>query len=610
MKIKTLSLHNFRCYEHRKFELEPCMLFVGPNGAGKSTLAGALEFWVSGKNPYSLGREDQLGDLLRFGQGDGWVSVAPEGFGGEISRNVKPHSISLSGSNDLSLTDGQARLESVAGSTGDMARLAIRSGRFFGLDEKAQKALLYELLGIRITTQLVRTELAERVGENYPIMKVALHYCGELTNNLGRMHRSCYNARSQVNRDIKRRTELLKDAEENAPPFADEVTGWKELQSELDKLRHDWAKRRADLREYHRVQADVTRLSDRVKELEQNLGDPERLEATLAKAEDKLSRLEQQFRRYQEAEVQASRLTNQAKALDASPAHCGTCGQEIPAEERELQREEAGKLKAQAADLLQGLEPVPMDRIHAGKKFVAGMRAKLASAGKLVEARRMLAERQQAFQEMEKPPSPEELQEQIESAKVREQDLKERMEDRHRWTEYCNKTRQLTDELTQAKLERDCLNELCEFFGPKGLQIKVLASQMEELTGELNGILGLWDMEARFELPDARLEIRRDELGWTPFKQLSDGERILVALAHQVWFAQVTGWRIVVLDRIEALDGNAQEILFSAAGSLLENDLVDHIFMMGVGVRVAPPAHVKQLKLGRCRYENHSQMFT
>jgi hypothetical protein len=68
---------------------------------------------------------------------------------------------------------------------------------------------------------------------------------------------------------------------------------------------------------------------------------------------------------------------------------------------------------------------------------------------------------------------------------------------------------------------------------------------------------------------------------------LSDGEQILVALAHQVAISRRLGLGIVVVDRIEALDAVNQAHLYRAAVELASlEDGLDHVLLMGVRVQI------------------------
>jgi DNA repair exonuclease SbcCD ATPase subunit len=73
MRIKTITLENFRCYEHQTFEFGPVTTIYGHNGAGKSTLAEAVVWCLYGTN--ILGKSKQDESLMRLGAKDMAVAV-------------------------------------------------------------------------------------------------------------------------------------------------------------------------------------------------------------------------------------------------------------------------------------------------------------------------------------------------------------------------------------------------------------------------------------------------------------------------------------------------------------------------------------------------------
>ncbi len=98
-------------------------------------------------------------------------------------------------------------------------------------------------------------------------------------------------------------------------------------------------------------------------------------------------------------------------------------------------------------------------------------------------------------------------------------------------------------------------------------------------------------MEAR--LTDAlNIEVLRDG-EWRSYESLSDGESLLVAIALQVWLCEITGLRILTMDRAEALDHENQQLLYTACEQLLEAGSIDHAILCGVGL-----AHPDAIQFG------------
>lgn len=96
MTIKSLTLHNFRSYEHLELEFSDGLnLITGPNGVGKSNLAEAVHYLSLAKSWRS--NEDRL--LIREGQPSAYLKAVVEEGGLsreieiEIARNSKRISV-------------------------------------------------------------------------------------------------------------------------------------------------------------------------------------------------------------------------------------------------------------------------------------------------------------------------------------------------------------------------------------------------------------------------------------------------------------------------------------------------------------------------------------
>ena len=139
-----------------------------------------------------------------------------------------------------------------------------------------------------------------------------------------------------------------------------------------------------------------------------------------------------------------------------------------------------------------------------------------------------------------------------------------------------------SDEARQLALDVKAIELLVELFGKNGIKSDVTRAAADPVGEQLTATLSQWDMAARLNT-DLVLEVQRHGK-WRPAHACSDGERMLVALALQVWLAQNSGTRLVMIDRLEALDVDNLEMLVSACTSLLENGGVDHVILSGVEI--------------------------
>jgi DNA replication and repair protein RecF len=81
MYLQTLTLHNYRAYEHLRLELgQGLQIFTGPNAAGKTTLCEAIYLLAATRSP----RAGNDRELVRFGASAGRVAGELVGHEGRV----------------------------------------------------------------------------------------------------------------------------------------------------------------------------------------------------------------------------------------------------------------------------------------------------------------------------------------------------------------------------------------------------------------------------------------------------------------------------------------------------------------------------------------------
>lgn len=653
MKIGSVRIRNFRSIESLDLPLAPVTLITGPNGSGKSSFQGALDFLVSGRAPWTNDRGQGLSELVRDGAELAEVTfVAPEGDD-SITRSI-PHALTMSGApSQMSLAEAQRRLDELIGCSGEWARLSLRAGRYFGLEEKDQKAVLYDLLGLHITDELVQKELAakeERCG--LPLQKLAKKVLqGSVSANFGRCHDRFYTARTQINKSIKSAQELLKaelakEKDEKVaciqPPPADEV---QRVQEDLAAVQTAVARREGATKEVRRAEAEVSRLKAEVARL---AADVERRPVVSRSAEelkeaeallDEILEQRKAAKEHQEGRERARsrgrELKAELEALEASLEGRGGC----PLRADHPCRPAADVLKAQRPtmierhkQLLANIEALipaatsedvaPLiqaheERIAKGQAFLAEQRQARQQAeawsnkeGQLHAKREELAQAEkrlaELLAELDAHPTPETLETQRKEVIARKAALDEKSQWAREWSEHVGALNAHRDQIASGEGTRTVLNELIHFFGKEGMQRDVLLAKIEPIQAELNGILDRWGMACAYEIPTADLKVRpRPTSPFLPYSRLSDAEQIMVALAHQIVFGVITRFRIATLDRFEALDKQHQELLLRAA--LDTQDLLDHLIILGVSSQATPPAGIATYDLSSLRQEAASR---
>ncbi|AOZ06739.1 AAA family ATPase [Cupriavidus malaysiensis] len=142
MKITAIHIRNFLGIQAADIiPATPVSLICGPNGAGKSSIQEAVRLALAGES-VRVGLKKDYGQLLHDGAETGSivVSAGPQ-------------------ANSVPLPSGKAK-----NGLPDDPRLAyvLDAQRFASLDEKARRAFLFDLMGLKLGTDMVRERLAAR----------------------------------------------------------------------------------------------------------------------------------------------------------------------------------------------------------------------------------------------------------------------------------------------------------------------------------------------------------------------------------------------------------------------------------------------------------------
>lgn len=641
MKIEELRINNFQTIDQLNLPLAPVTLVTGPNGAGKSSIQAALEFLFSGTTSHTNRQGYGLSDLVREGADGAMVTAVAPGGEDSITRSI-PHALAMTGTpSQMTLAESQRRLEEIMGCSGDRARLSLRAGRYFGMEEKDRTAVLYDLLGLHINDKLVQQALAERA-ERYslPLVEHAERIMGgRVSANFGLVYDRVYKERTALNKSVKSAQERLAAEMESPlqaedPPSQEEVD---QIQRELTALQTAAARLESARKSLGRASAEMERLNKDVARLEaevQQQPDTTTQTAAIAKAEGLLAELQANLKAAQEEQGKRTRAQARGRELKASLerlerilAGKGSCPLRADYPCPAMTAAERPGLLAEHKAILAEIAPLVhvatgpdrseeiqaiQARIQKGEAWLRQQRAALHQAeswgrkqGELDAKRQEQAQAQarltSAREEFDQQPSGGDLETRRAEVMARKQALDAKSRRAREWAEHVGALRAYRTTIAEGEKTREILNDLLAFFGKEGLQRELLAAKIEPIEAELNGILDKWGMACTYEMPTLELRVRaRAESPFVPYQRLSDAEQIMVALAHQVVFSVLTGFRIVVLDRFESLDKDRQEALIRAA--LEVQDIVDHILLLGVSLRTTPPAGLALIDL---RYPEH-----
>lgn len=642
MIIKTLELQDFRRFKASGWELGRVTCFTGPNETGKTTILDSLEFLFSGLTRTTERNGSGREDLIRSGARRAVVTIASES-GDTVTRTV-PHGLTMSWRPNLeNVSAAQAELERTVGCSSRDAALTLRANRYWSMSGQDQKALLFDILGLQIRPEDIREALVaeEERYLNRPLLDTALAVLGQIPADLDYARKTCYATRTEVNRQHKaaktKLEEAMRDAGDIPPATAPDPADLAQAQADYDRAHAALVERGARQRQRAEVEADLAATRQELAQLEAHQvevpeGDPATLKAEAQKYQAAVNGLQRKLEtltrereaRFAFLRAKQSHSERQAATLkeQLDLGRCRTCQQvltEGPA--REALEAAIATLTSEGLEAWKELNsPDPTaaerknleERIAKGNKIVHERQAQIAAIYHaqhqiehrdlaLVQTRKRLAlleERLAKLPPAEGPLESDPLQREFEATRQRLADLAEQRDVADASQRLAERTRALAAEVAETKARSEVLSILVDFFGPEGLQLKILAERLNPIQKHLNRILATWGMEVRYLYPLLQMEVRpRGSESWIPWHLLSDSSQLCVALAHQAMFAQQTGLRILGLDRLEAFDADRQAQLLQACLDLVERDEVDHVILTGVTLHASLPEGVRHYTL-------------
>lgn len=642
MIIKTLELQDFRRFKASGWELGRVTCFTGSNETGKTTILDSLEFLFSGLTRTTERNGSGREDLIHSGAKRAVVTIASES-GDTVTRTV-PHGLTMSWRPNLeNVSAAQAELERTVGCSSRDAALTLRANRYWSMSGQDQKALLFDILGLQIRPEDIREALVaeEERYLNRPLLDTALEVLGQIPADLDYARKTCYATRTEVNRQHKaaktKLEEAKKEAEDIPPAQAPNPADLAQAQADYDRAHAALVERGARQRQRAEVEADLAATRQELAQLEAHQvevpeGDPATLEAEAQKYQAAVNGLQRKLEtltrereaRFAFLRAKQSHSERQAATLkeQLDLGRCKTCQQvltEGPA--REALEAAIATLTSEGLEAWKELNsPDPTaaerkkleQRIAKGTALVADLRHRIAAIVQaqhhveqrslsLDQARKRLArleERLTNLPAVDSQADGDPLQQQFNAARQRLAELSAQKDAADRYRGITARTRALADEVAETKARSEVLSTLVDFFGPEGLQLKVLAQRLDPIQAHLNRILAIWGMEVRYLYPLLQMEVRpRGSETWIPWHLLSDSSQLCVALAHHAMFAQQTGLRILGLDRLEAFDADRQAQLLQACLDLVERDEADHVILTGVTLHASVPEGVRHYTL-------------
>jgi DNA repair exonuclease SbcCD ATPase subunit len=195
MRIKRLTLKNFRSHQETVLELDRFNFIRGPNGCGKSSIQMALEYLFTGRCELTDAAGRGAEALIRAGEKELEVSATFEN-GETINRRrtARSHIVEINGKR-VPVDTAEAALEKRFGSA-DVLYAVLNADRFVSMSEADQKKFLAQAVDAG------RIEIPEQIRETLRAVNEEPPRLASVSD-VEAAHRQFYDLRTEATRDVE-----------------------------------------------------------------------------------------------------------------------------------------------------------------------------------------------------------------------------------------------------------------------------------------------------------------------------------------------------------------------------------------------------------------------
>jgi energy-coupling factor transporter ATP-binding protein EcfA2 len=551
--IQRIELVNFRSFELAAFDLDqPRTLVLGPNGAGKSTMVDAIAWALTGRCRGVDGAGRGQKDLIRSGAASMSVALDVQGLG-RVERSL------ALGGHAVSNVPTDVILNQLGVSEG-MLLAVLYGGTFFSMGHADGKALLLQLLDVRVAPDLL-----PGMGYTEPatLAQIDRDYAAAVERRaaLKKAVAAAYVPPAPAAqptlvpgavRAAANRYQML--ARSKAEAAAEDQTCQRELASITTQI--DAGPSLASRIAVH--QGMLHEAKAKVVELQALAAEATTVEGNADGMGAQASELRLQVERLQRHDgtrgcvlaagipclTGAEHFAGEVKALKKKALALERKVSDLKSQ-REAQAEQQAQL--QAAERTVSYHEGQLEQLEAKLALIDGL------AAKAQELRDRLAAAQKTLGEMDG-----ELQQARDSMEA-EQNAAVAMatyEAEHAaHTEAAARAGKLKAELVQAEAQVSLL-------GPKGVRATALQEKLGGFEQLINDALQPFGFAVRFSLDPWRVEVERGGHA-VAFDLLSAGEQVWTALGFQLALALVSGLNVAVVDAAEAVVGVHRQVFTS-----------------------------------------------
>lgn len=578
MKLLTLTLDNFSSHRSTTVQFDkPILLITGALNSGKSSIVQSLEYAMTGTVERYRGARSAFQDLIhdKDRTDDSRFTVTLKTDSGVIKRGkaaIGPGFVSWDGQTENAepMAYGAWRTTKVILST------LLGTGEFFELEDKDQKELILRLVGAEVSRSLVEEAFKAQYGNIDAFSLVRDREISSIAM-VDSTYKSCFDSRTDVNRELKQ-LQPLPPPEGKEPPVDNIRQKIQALESELSSV----SKRAGTIEERSRSGGNAVRarIQGQIDDLAQWLRDnpaptsngfaAKLTEAQSVKAKSIATDKDLTAQLVQAKATQMVHESN-VKTLSRFNGKCVVGPHECPAStevmvaakdlEQKAILEAAAEVKAIEVQIAKNA--AENQRIH---KEIAAFEGQISTAKAHVaeyQAKTNQKDRlEKQIKETSDGPSADDIA-QLEAVHAEIKTLQERLsagrkrlEDAQGWIHRNAEVQKVAARRKALEIQSRHLENLCEFFGPKGIKVRLIEEKIQSFEKQVNAGLEKFGFSFAFSAEPWKITAKG-----RPVDRLSRSERYRLGVALQVGIAKVTGVNLIVADNAEILTVDAFKAL-------------------------------------------------
>jgi DNA repair exonuclease SbcCD ATPase subunit len=595
MKIESLHIQGFSSHRDTQISFpQPISFFVGNLGVGKSSIKQALEVALTGScegyRKRSYDQKEMIHDLGKIQRFD----ISVELDLGSLKRGRTMDSTYLAWrSTNGTVQDTEDALFADLGANADLLRVVFNTSDFFALEEKEQLRLILSVTGATVSDEKIRELFTEAHGgvEALKLFDFPIENIGDMAA----AYKFAYGERTLAKREL---VNLLppSEPEGDQPPIdviKKQLTKLREAENELTAKIGELKGHQEGGKEF--MQRERTDLKDYMEKMVRP-GERDPSEAEVqdlrkqfivaqeereAEAEGKATLARQNTLALAELTLRRQQLI-QLKSFDGN---CVAADFKCPATDAKMKL----AIKAQEASIeeLQGnirdLE-VEIDGFKFANQVVA-IKEKMRQQDTVKEQNRRWVEEMAAAEKkltaldeaLAKEPAKDEtgaLEAELKITRDRIETGKGILEEAQGWIVRKQEIEKVSKQRAVLEQRKTYLEQLCKFFGPKGVKVSLIGEKLEEFEKSVNKHLRAFGFSLIIQAEPWAIAVSEYESPHSEnsrsIRRLSRSERFRLGIALQIAIAKITGVNLLVIDNSELLtpDVRATMIQMLAAAEL------------------------------------------